>query len=263
MKGKILDYSINDNQGVISGDDGVRYSFSGKEWKAPKLPSIGSRVDFGVEGVNATAIYFDEPTPPAVDTTLDASEKPYDGFYKSSDDKMLGGVCAGLAHKWNFSRTGLRFVTLIIYPLIVPYIACWIIFPARPTKMITATSAKNELTPKQTNNKRMIRLLCVLFFLGVLVNIISVGENRDINNSTTTKTTKSSLSSEPCVTTGRRVGTAYMLNAKAVVENSVLASDVMEKACQQAANAHPNDNACFNYCAEGFKKGLNEAMKDN
>jgi len=33
MKGAILDISIADYTGVISGDDGNRYKFAGPEWK--------------------------------------------------------------------------------------------------------------------------------------------------------------------------------------------------------------------------------------
>lgn len=33
MKGQILDYSVQNNAGVISGDDQRRYSFTGAEWR--------------------------------------------------------------------------------------------------------------------------------------------------------------------------------------------------------------------------------------
>ena len=33
MKGKILDYNIQESNGIISGDDGQRYSFENKDWK--------------------------------------------------------------------------------------------------------------------------------------------------------------------------------------------------------------------------------------
>ena len=36
MKGKILDYNIQESTGIISGDDGQRYSFSKNEWKQVK-----------------------------------------------------------------------------------------------------------------------------------------------------------------------------------------------------------------------------------
>ncbi|OTG64836.1 DUF805 domain-containing protein [Acinetobacter silvestris] len=49
MKGAILDFSIQTNTGIISGDDQHRYSFTGIEWKASKPPTVGDRVDFTID----------------------------------------------------------------------------------------------------------------------------------------------------------------------------------------------------------------------
>ncbi|PLX51295.1 MAG: hypothetical protein C0613_00690 [Desulfobulbaceae bacterium] len=57
MKGKILDYTVQTNQGVIAGDDGNRYKFVGSEWKASTLPTVGANVDFEVHGQDAIGIY--------------------------------------------------------------------------------------------------------------------------------------------------------------------------------------------------------------
>ncbi|MGH8274682.1 MAG: PspC domain-containing protein [Gammaproteobacteria bacterium] len=64
-----------------------------------------------------------------------------DGVYRSSDDRVLGGVCGGLAHKWGMSSTALRVIVFVVsffllawtLPIIV-YIVCWIAFPERPTR---------------------------------------------------------------------------------------------------------------------------------
>lgn len=137
MKGKVLDFSIADSCGVISGDDGIRYTFIGKEWKSYKPPQAGMLVDFDYDGKTATGVYIDKPattscTPSWVDNS------PYDGFYRSSDYKVFGGVCAGLAHKWNVSRFGLRLVTYLWilffwWPLLI-YCLYWIIFKPISTK---------------------------------------------------------------------------------------------------------------------------------
>lgn len=50
MKGIILDYSVQDNIGVISGDDQNRYSFSGSSWNEQIAPIKGQQVDFQVSG---------------------------------------------------------------------------------------------------------------------------------------------------------------------------------------------------------------------
>lgn len=59
MKGKILDYSIQNSSGIISGDDGNRYEFLNVEWKSDKLPKINQKVDFIIDGNNAKGIYLE------------------------------------------------------------------------------------------------------------------------------------------------------------------------------------------------------------
>ena len=57
MKGHILDFSAEENTGIISGDDGQRYQFVGAEWKSDIAPSRGLTVDFDTEGNAAKAVY--------------------------------------------------------------------------------------------------------------------------------------------------------------------------------------------------------------
>lgn len=58
MKGMILDFSVQTNTGVITGDDATRYHFLGSEWKESALPQRGMKVDFDINNLNqATAIY--------------------------------------------------------------------------------------------------------------------------------------------------------------------------------------------------------------
>ena len=63
MRGQILDYSVQTNSGIISGDDGNRYTFTGPEWKENRVPTRGMHVDFeavpGAEGVvEARGVYL-------------------------------------------------------------------------------------------------------------------------------------------------------------------------------------------------------------
>lgn len=136
MKGKLLDFSHADNQGVIAGDDGSRYTFPGREWKSSKPPQAGMKVDFETVERTAQGVYID-PLPPSGWGEHLVTEAPYGGFYRSSDDKMIAGVCAGLAHKWQVNRGGLRFAValgtfLIGIPLFI-YVGCWMVLPERPT----------------------------------------------------------------------------------------------------------------------------------
>ena len=57
MTGKILDYIIQTSSGIISSDDGNRYSFVSSEWKSSDFPLVNQIVDFEIDGQSAKAIY--------------------------------------------------------------------------------------------------------------------------------------------------------------------------------------------------------------
>jgi TM2 domain-containing membrane protein YozV len=57
MKGRVLDFIIQTNSGIISGDDGRRYSFSGAEWRETMPPRRGMLVDFDASEGLASAVY--------------------------------------------------------------------------------------------------------------------------------------------------------------------------------------------------------------
>ena len=59
-------------------------------------------------------------------------------LYRSSDEKVILGVCAGIAHALDLNKTGLRWVVAMVtlflpcIPVVV-YIILWAILKARPT----------------------------------------------------------------------------------------------------------------------------------
>jgi len=61
-----------------------------------------------------------------------------DSLYRSSDDKVIAGVCAGLAHKFDLNVTGLRWAVALVtlfmtgVPAIV-YVILWAVVKPRPT----------------------------------------------------------------------------------------------------------------------------------
>ncbi len=57
MKGQVLDYSVQENLGVITSQDGARFNFSGSEWQSESIPTRGLWVDFEVSGNDAIKIY--------------------------------------------------------------------------------------------------------------------------------------------------------------------------------------------------------------
>ncbi|EXB22804.1 DUF805 domain-containing protein [Acinetobacter baumannii] len=63
MKGKILDFTIQTNMGIILGEDQKRYSFVGSEWKEQNAPVRGHEVDFEVNAEGkAIGVYLDFTT---------------------------------------------------------------------------------------------------------------------------------------------------------------------------------------------------------
>jgi len=59
MKGKVLDFSIQTNSGIITGEDNKRYQFNGGEWKEQSIPLRGIDVDFDhTEDGQAIGVYL-------------------------------------------------------------------------------------------------------------------------------------------------------------------------------------------------------------
>ena len=69
MKGKVLDFNLQSGEGVISGADGERYSFTNAEWKSNDVhPAKDVEVDFAVTEGAATSIYAEAPAVAAAPT---------------------------------------------------------------------------------------------------------------------------------------------------------------------------------------------------
>ncbi len=56
-------------------------------------------------------------------------------LYRDTDDKMLGGVCAGLSEYFKFDVTLIRVIVAVLsfgYGLgIVIYVALWVLLPSK------------------------------------------------------------------------------------------------------------------------------------
>jgi TM2 domain-containing membrane protein YozV len=57
MRGTILAFDFRTGEGKISGEDGNRYSFAGREWHGPAQPAPNQSVDFAAQDRDALAIY--------------------------------------------------------------------------------------------------------------------------------------------------------------------------------------------------------------
>lgn len=112
MRGTVLNFSIQTNQGFISGDDGKRYNFVGSDWNLSNTPIQGARVDFDVDNNRAFSIYED-PT-----TTSASSQTPKSRTTAGILALLLGGF-------------GVQFFYLESWGWgLVSVLFCWTYIPA-------------------------------------------------------------------------------------------------------------------------------------
>jgi len=127
MQGKILDYSVQANTGVISGDDGQRYSFVGSEWKGQAAPTAGTVVDFTQNEGIAFQIY------PLPGGALTVTYNSGGGIADGERSKIVAGVFAllfgGLGiHKFylGFNTAGVIILLTNTVGLFVTMFLCFI-----------------------------------------------------------------------------------------------------------------------------------------
>jgi len=126
IKGTIISFNIQNGAGLISGMNGVRYNFVTANWGSPTVPpSMGLLVEFEANGSNAEHIF------PAHGHSSAAGSGDY---YRSSDNVIFSGVCAGLAHKWNTDPILIRLGMLFIPLGWIFYIIGSMSWSARPTR---------------------------------------------------------------------------------------------------------------------------------
>ena len=110
MKGRVLSYSVQDNAGVISGDNGRRYTFEGPQWREQDLPVQGAHVDFQVvaDTDQAVSIYLVREEAPAT--------------APGEKNKVVAGILAILfgtlgAHKFYLGYSGQGALMLVLFIL--------------------------------------------------------------------------------------------------------------------------------------------------
>lgn len=121
MKGQILDFSVQNNTGIISGDDQNRYQFSGSDWKGQTVPARGQFVDFETSGLGyATDIYL-VAVPNALGTQYGQKIRIVAALLAF----FLGGF--GI-HKFYLGRIGWGIVYLLFCWTFIPSIVAFIEF---------------------------------------------------------------------------------------------------------------------------------------
>jgi len=120
MKGKILDYSIQNSSGIISGEDGNRYEFSNIEWKSDKAPKVNQKVDFETDDKTAKGIYLESSD---LDFDTDAIKSK---LSEAKNSEIAGNLTAitekGVQNKFGFILSIITALALFFPVIEIPYL---------------------------------------------------------------------------------------------------------------------------------------------
>jgi TM2 domain-containing membrane protein YozV len=116
MRGKVLSYQDLEGTGIISGDDGQRYSFvRGDLQDGVRTVRVGADVDFQTDGDKASAIYVMGSGSAAADSLNEAVES----FSSGEKNKVVAGILAILLgalgiHKFYLGLTQSGIIMLLV-----------------------------------------------------------------------------------------------------------------------------------------------------
>lgn len=124
MKGQVLDFSVQTNSGIISGNDNQRYQFNGAQWHDQRLPARGIPVDFDVDSNGyATSIYILSTSNSF--TPIGQSTGQKSRIAAALLAFFLGGFGV---HKFYLGRVGWGIIYLIFFWTFIPAIIAFIEF---------------------------------------------------------------------------------------------------------------------------------------
>lgn len=102
MQGSILSAAMTSNQGVILGDDGVRYTFTPTGWLDSSTKAVtGMRVSFEAQGPNAVGIsqVSDAPGQPTAPASQIPPAQPPHGYGLSTTPQQAGPPAASASQE--------------------------------------------------------------------------------------------------------------------------------------------------------------------
>lgn len=113
MRGQVLGVDLRTGDGIVSGDDGRRYSFRPDDWASRGEPAVGMQVDFETEESRALSIF---PVPGA---TPSAPPAPRPVAVENDRNKYVAAVIAFLVgplgiHRFYLGRTGSGIAMLVL-----------------------------------------------------------------------------------------------------------------------------------------------------
>lgn len=117
MKGQVLDFSVQKNEGIISVADDKRYAFAGSEWRDAEQPLRGMWVDFEADGDHAKGIFR------ALSETTVARPRSKSKAAATLWAILLGGFGA---HKFYMGSWGWGLVYLLTCWLYLPFLVAFV-----------------------------------------------------------------------------------------------------------------------------------------
>ena len=121
MKGVILDYSFQKNEGFISGSDNARYAFSGADWRATEAPTRGMTVDFEPQDASARNVF---PVPAAPPPIMPPPLNTAPAKNNRADKKVAAGVCGILLGCLGVHKFILGYTTEGLIMLLCTLLTC-------------------------------------------------------------------------------------------------------------------------------------------
>ena len=99
------------------------------------LNSMGRPQDFDAEGVNSA----EQTTAENKRNNTGSSSTSGNRLFRDENNKILGGVCSGIANYLNIDPLIIRILTAIFIGVtFIPYLVLWIAVPSTASKMIGA-----------------------------------------------------------------------------------------------------------------------------
>jgi TM2 domain-containing membrane protein YozV len=111
MRGQVLGVDRRTGDGMVSGEDGRRYSFTPTDWADRGEPAVGMLVDFETEQTRALSIFpvpGTTPAPAAAEPELDNDRNKYIAAIIAFFLGPLG------IHRFYLGRTGSGIVMLVL-----------------------------------------------------------------------------------------------------------------------------------------------------